>query len=91
MSNRPKLAKYARNKNILVIGGSGSGKTRFYLKVNLMQCQSLLYPTSFVITDPKGTVLIETGKFLESQGYKIKILNTIDFDKSHRYNPLLCY
>lgn len=82
MSGRPKLPKYARNKNILVIGGSGSGKTRFFVKPNLMQMHS-----SYVITDPKGTVLIECGKMLAKNDYKIKVLNTINFKKSMRYNP----
>ena len=72
---------------MLVIGGSGSGKTRFYLKPNLMQTESEKYPVSFVITDPKGTILLEMGDFLEIQGYEIKVLNTIDFAKSHKYNP----
>ncbi len=82
MSGRPKEPKYARNKNILVIGGSGSGKTRFFVKPNLMQQHS-----SFVVTDPKGTVLIECGKMLKKGGYKIKVLNTINFAKSMHYNP----
>jgi len=83
MQGRPKHPKYARNKNILVIGGSGSGKTRFFCKPNLMQMHS-----SFVITDPKGTVLIECGKLLRRGGYKIKVLNTINFKKSMHFNPL---
>jgi len=91
MNSRPKPVKYARNKNVLVIGGSGSGKTRFYVKPNLMQCESTDYPVSFVCTDPKGTILLETGKLLQKRGYRIKVLNTIDFKKSMRYNPLLCY
>ena len=82
MSSRPKHPKYARNKNVLVIGGSGSGKTRFFVKPNLMQMHS-----SYVVTDPKGTVLIECGKLLQRGGYKIKVLNTINFKKSMRYNP----
>ena len=82
MNGRPKNPKYARNKNILVVGGSGSGKTRFFLKPNLMQMHS-----SYVVTDPKGTVLIECGKMLEKNGYDIKVLNTINFKKSMRYNP----
>ena len=87
MSSRPKQPKYARNKNILVIGGSGSGKTRFFVKPNLMQMHS-----SYVVTDPKGTVLIECGKLLQRGGYKIKVLNTINFNtinfkKSMKYNP----
>lgn len=82
MNGRPKNPKYARNKNILVVGGSGSGKTRFFLKPNLMQMHS-----SYVVTDPKGTVLIECGKMLEQNGYDIKVLNTINFKKSMHYNP----
>ena len=82
MSGRPREPKYARNKNILVIGGSGSGKTRFFVKPNLMQMHS-----SYVVTDPKGTVLIECGKMLKKGGYKIKVLNTINFAKSMHYNP----
>ena len=82
MNGRPKNPKYARNKNILVVGGSGSGKTRFFLKPNLMQMHS-----SYVVTDPKGTVLVECGKMLEKNGYDIKVLNTINFKKSMRYNP----
>ena len=87
MNNRPKDPRTARNKNVLVIGGSGSGKTRFFIKPNLMQCQSKDYPVSFVVTDPKGTVLLETGKMLEQNGYKIKVFNTINFKKSMHYNP----
>ena len=82
MSSRPSHPKYARNKNVLVVGGSGSGKTRFYVKPNLMQMHS-----SYVVTDPKGTVLIECGKMLQRAGYKIKVLNTINFKKSMHYNP----
>nr|WP_314024084.1 type IV secretory system conjugative DNA transfer family protein [Filifactor alocis] len=82
MNSRPKNPKYARNKNVLVIGGSGSGKTRFFLKPNLMQMHS-----SYVVTDPKGTVLIECGKMLEKHDYEIKVLNTINFKKSMHYNP----
>ena len=82
MNGRPKNPKYARNKNILVVGGSGSGKTRFFLKPNLMQMHS-----SYVVTDPKGTVLIECGKMLEKNGYDIRVLNTINFKKSMHYNP----
>ena len=82
MNSRPKNPKYARNKNVLVVGGSGSGKTRFFLKPNLMQMHS-----SYVVTDPKGTVLIECGKMLEKHGYEIKVLNTINFKKSMHYNP----
>ena len=88
MSSRPKQPKYARNKNILVIGGSGSGKTRFFVKPNLMQCfPTTDYPTSFVVTDPKGTLLVETGRMLSHNGYVIKSLNTINFKKSMHYNP----
>jgi type IV secretion system protein VirD4 len=82
MSNRPPDPKNARNKNVLVVGGSGSGKTRFWLKPNLLQCHS-----SYVVTDPKGTIIIECGKMLSDAGYKIKVLNTINFKKSMRYNP----
>ena len=82
MSNRPKNPKYARNKNILVIGGSGSGKTRFFVKPNLMQLHS-----SYVVTDPKGTLILETGSLLVRAGYKVKVLNTINFKKSMHYNP----
>ena len=87
MNNRPKDPKTARNKNVLIIGGSGSGKTRFWLKPNLMQCNSEKYPVSFVITDPKGGLINETGKMLLRYGYKIKVLNTINFRKSMKYNP----
>lgn len=82
MSGRPKQPKYARNKNILVIGGSGSGKTRFFVKPNLMQMHS-----SYVVTDPKGTVLVECGRMLSENDYRIKVLNTINFAKSMHYNP----
>ena len=82
MSGRPKQPKYARNKNILVIGGSGSGKTRFFVKPNLMQMHS-----SYVVTDPKGTVLVECGRMLSKNDYQIKVLNTINFAKSMHYNP----
>lgn len=82
MNGKPKGPKYARNKNILVIGGSGSGKTRFFVKPNLMQLHS-----SYVITDPKGTVLLEVGQMLYDAGYEIKVLNTINFKKSMHYNP----
>ena len=82
MNSRPSNPKYARNKNVLVIGGSGSGKTRFYVKPNLMQMHS-----SYCITDPKGTIVLECGKMLEDNGYEIKILNTINFKKSMKYNP----
>ena len=83
MNSRPQNPKYARNKNVLVIGGSGSGKTRFFVKPNLMQLHS-----SYVVTDPKGTVLLECGKLLQRNGYVIKSLNTINFKKSMHYNPL---
>ena len=83
MASRPKQPKYARNKNILVIGGSGSGKTRFFCKPSLLQCHS-----SYVVTDPKGTILNEVGKLLERKKYRIKCLNLINFKKSMRYNPL---
>ena len=89
MSSRPKIPKYARNKNIVVIGGSGSGKTRFFVKPNLMQCCSRDYPVSFVVTDPKGTLLVETGRMLEHAGYEIRSLNTINFKKSSHYNPFM--
>ena len=84
MNSRPKDPKYARNKNVLIIGGSGSGKTRFYVKPNLMQ---MTPNVSYVVTDPKGTILIETGKMLVDGGYRIKVLNTINFNKSMHYNP----
>ena len=84
MSGRPKHPKYARNKNVIVIGGSGSGKTRFYVKPNLMQMPQKV---SYVLTDPKGTIIVECGKMLSDAGYKIKVLNTINFKKSMRYNP----
>ncbi len=82
MNSRPKDPKTARNKNVLIVGGSGSGKTRFWLKPNLMQCHS-----SLVITDPKGSIVIECGKLLLREGYKVKMLNTINFAKSMHYNP----
>ena len=82
MNGRPKNPKYARNKNVLVIGGSGSGKTRFYVKPNLMQMHS-----SYCVTDPKGTIVLECGKMLKDNGYEIRILNTINFKKSMKYNP----
>ena len=79
---KPSSPKYARNKNVLVIGGSGSGKTRFFLKPNLMQMHS-----SYVVTDPKGTVLVECGKMLQRNKYQIRVFNTVDFKKSMHYNP----
>ena len=82
MSNRPPDPKNARNKNVLVVGGSGSGKTRFWLKPNLLQCHS-----SYVVTDPKGTIVLECGNVMLKNGYKVKILNTINFKKSMHYNP----
>ena len=82
MSNRPPDPKNARNKNVLVVGGSGSGKTRFWLKPNLLQCHS-----SYVVTDPKGSIVVECGNALLKNGYKLKILNTINFSKSMHYNP----
>lgn len=84
MSSRPKQPKYARNKNVVVIGGSGSGKTRFFVKPNLMQMHS-----SYVVTDPKGTVLLEVGRMLQKGEYEIKVLNTINFKKSMHYNPFV--
>ena len=84
MNSRPKLPKFARNKNVIVIGGSGSGKTRFYVKPNLMQMGKYI---SYVVTDPKGTIIIECGMMLVRNGYKIKVLNTINFSKSMHYNP----
>jgi len=85
MNSRPKAPKYARNKNVIVIGGSGSGKTRFYVKPNLMQMTDRV---SYVVTDPKGTIIVECGKMLVNGGYRIKVLNTINFKKSMHYNPL---
>ena len=87
MNNRPKDPKTARNKNVLIIGGSGSGKTRFWLKPNLMQCMSKAYPVSFVVTDPKGDIVVSCGRLLLRNGYRLKILNTINFRKSMHYNP----
>ena len=84
MNGRPKNPKFARNKNVIVIGGSGSGKTRFYVKPNLMQMGKYI---SYVVTDPKGTIIIECGKMLVRHGYKVKVLNTINFSKSMHYNP----
>ena len=90
MNSRPKPVKFARNKNILIIGGSGSGKTRFYLKPNLMNCcESTDFPMSFCITDPKGSILEECGNLLLDRGYVIKVVNTIDFKKSMKYNPFV--
>ena len=83
MSNRPKDPKTARNKNVLVVGGSGSGKTRFFIKPNLMQLHS-----SYVVTDPKVIIAVECGKLMLRNGYKVKIFNAINFKKSHHYNPL---
>lgn len=84
MNSRPKTPKYARNKNVIVIGGSGSGKTRFYVKPNLMQMTDRV---SYVVTDPKGTIIVECGKMLVNGGYRIKVLNMINFKKSMHYNP----
>ena len=85
MSSRPKNPKYARNKNILVVGGSGSGKTRFFVKPNIMQLHS-----SYCITDPKGTLLVECGNLLAKAKYQIKVLNLINFKKSMHYNRATC-
>ena len=87
MNSRPNKPQYARNKNVIVIGGSGSGKTRFYVKPNLMQMPEKV---SYVVTDPKGTIVVECGKMLKEAGYEIKVLNTINFRKSMHYNPF-CY
>ena len=87
MSSRPKDPKTARNKNVLIVGGSGSGKTRFWLKPNLLQCTSKTYPTSFVVTDPKGDIVVSCGHVLQKNGYQIKILNSLNFKKSMHYNP----
>ena len=87
MSNRPPDPKNARNKNVLVIGGSGSGKTRYFIKPNLLQCTSKSHPVSFVVTDPKGGLIQECGLALLKNGYKIRTMNTINFHKSMRYNP----
>ena len=88
MNSRPKDPRTARNKNVLVVGGSGSGKTRFFVKPNLMQCVSEKYPCSFVVTDPKGSLIVESGRMLRHFGYRIKVMNTINFAKSMHYNPL---
>ena len=88
MSNRPPDPKNARNKNVLVVGGSGSGKTRFFIKPNLLQCDSKNFPVSFVVTDPKGSIGVECGEALLKHGYKLKFFNTINFSKSMRYNPM---
>lgn len=85
MSSRVPKPKYARNKNVLIIGGSGSGKTRFWLKPNLMQLHS-----SYVVTDPKGSILVECGKLLQKDHYQIKVFNTINFKKSMHYNRATC-
>ena len=82
MNSRPKNPKTARNKNVLIVGGSGSGKTRFFIKPNLMQLHS-----SYVVTDPKGQLVLETGRLLERTGCEIRVLNTINFKKSMHYNP----
>ena len=87
MNSRPKDPKTARNKNVLIVGGSGSGKTRFWLKPNLLQCTSKTYPTSFVVTDPKGDIVVSCGHVLQKNGYQIKILNSLNFKKSMHYNP----
>ncbi len=87
MSSRPKNPKYARNKNVLVVGGSGSGKTRFFIKPNLLQCDSKNHPVSYVVTDPKSSLINECGTALLRNGYRIKIFNTINFKKSMHYNP----
>lgn len=88
MSNRPKNPANARNKNVLIVGGSGSGKARFWIKPNLLQCTSKKHPTSFVVTDPKASIVIECGNALLKNNYNIKIFNTINFKKSMHYNPM---
>ena len=88
MSNRPPDPKNARNKNVLVVGGSGSGKTRFFIKPNLLQCDSKDFPVSFVVTDPKGSIGVECGEALLKHGYKLKFFNSINFSKSMKYNPM---
>ena len=85
MNSRVPNVKFARNKNILVVGGSGSGKTRFFVKPNIMQMHS-----SYVVTDPKGTLVLECGKMLQKAGYRIKIINTVNMDKSMHYNRATC-
>lgn len=87
MNSRPSQPKYARNKNVIVVGGSGSGKTRFYVKPNLMQMPKKV---SYVLTDPKGTIIVECGKMLVDAGYRLKVLNTINFKKSMHYNRATC-
>ena len=87
MNRRPKDTKTARNKNVLIVGGSGSGKTRCWLKPNLLQCTSKTYPTSCVVTDPKGDIVVSCGHALQKNGYQIKILNSLNFKKSMHYNP----
>ncbi len=87
MNNRPKDPKTARNKNVLIVGGSGSGKTRFWLKPNLLQCDSKSYPVSFVVTDPKGDIVVDCGNALLKNGYEIRIFNVQNFSKSMHYNP----
>ena len=87
MNSRPKDPKTARNKNVLIVGGSGSGKTRFWLKPNLLQCDSKSYPVSFVVTDPKGDIVVDCGNALLKNGYEIRIFNVQNFSKSMRYNP----
>lgn len=89
MNSRPKEPKTARNKNVLIVGGSGSGKTRFWVKPNLMQCDSEKYPCSFICTDPKGDLIIDCGKMLLRKGYRLKVFNTINFQKSLHYNPFV--
>ena len=87
MNNRPKDPKTARNKNVLIVGGSGSGKTRFWLKPNLLQCDSKSYPVSFVVTDPKGDIVVDCGHALLKNGYEVRIFNVQNFRKSMCYNP----